>query len=184
VLSTIHTNDAAGAVTRLVEMEIESFLVRSSVIGILAQRLVRLLCSECRESYSPSDLELKQIGLDPERLAWRRSRRLSPKYVAAGRRLRAGRPRARAALHVYRAKGCRRAFPRATSAGAVSTSFSWSTTRSARSSCGASDAQSLKRAAVEQGMDTLRDDGARKVLLGLTTVEEVLAATQEDVVVE
>jgi general secretion pathway protein E len=47
-----------------------------------------------------------------------------------------------------------------------------------------SDAQSIKRAAVEQGMDTLRDDGARKVLAGLTTVEEVLAATQEDVVVE
>jgi general secretion pathway protein E len=47
-----------------------------------------------------------------------------------------------------------------------------------------SDAQSIKRAAIEQGMDTLRDDGARKVLMGLTTVEEVLAATQEDVAVE
>src|SRR5262249_21182458 len=62
VLSTIHTNDAAGAVTRLVEMEIEAFLVRSSVIGILAQRLVRMLCKDCKESYNPTEIELKQLG--------------------------------------------------------------------------------------------------------------------------
>src|SRR5439155_9597817 len=65
VLSTIHTNDAAGAVTRLVEMEIEAFLVRSSVIGILAQRLVGLLCMECREPDSPSHFALRQVGLGP-----------------------------------------------------------------------------------------------------------------------
>src|SRR6266576_669383 len=84
VLSTIHTNDAAGAVTRLVEMEIEPFLVRSSVIGILAQRLVRILCTECREPYSPSDFELRQLGIDAERTAWRVTRRLAPRYVAQG----------------------------------------------------------------------------------------------------
>src|SRR5690349_16240330 len=84
VLSTIHTNDAAGAVTRLVEMEIEAFLVRSSVIGILAQRLVRVLCTECREPYSPSDYELLQLGLDPERLAWKARRQVSTKYTVHG----------------------------------------------------------------------------------------------------
>ena len=64
VLSTIHTNDAAGAVTRLVEMEIEPFLVRSSVIGILAQRLVRILCPSCKIPYKATDYELTQMGLD------------------------------------------------------------------------------------------------------------------------
>ena len=59
VLSTIHTNDAAGAVTRLVDMGIEPFLVRSSVIGILAQRLVRVLCPHCKEPYKPTRLRAR-----------------------------------------------------------------------------------------------------------------------------
>ena len=65
VLSTIHTNDAAGAVTRLVDMGVEPFLVRSSVIGILAQRLVRMLCPHCKEPYQPTDYELEQLGPRP-----------------------------------------------------------------------------------------------------------------------
>ena len=64
VLSTIHTNDAAGAVTRLVDMGVEPFLIRSSVIGILAQRLVRVLCPHCKEAYPAQDYELEEIGLD------------------------------------------------------------------------------------------------------------------------
>jgi general secretion pathway protein E len=185
VLSTIHTNDAAGAVTRLVEMEIEAFLVRSSVIGILAQRLVRVLCHECREAYPPSDFELRQLGIDPERNAWRVSRRLSPRYVAQNAEyVPVGLEVQKGPLMFYRAKGC---------ASCLQTGY---TGRRGiyellmiDDAVGAlilknSDAQSIKRAAVEQGMDTLRDDGARKVIMGLTTVEEVLAATQEDVAVE
>ncbi len=84
VLSTIHTNDSAGAVTRLVEMEIEPFLVRSSVIGILAQRLVRMLCQHCKVPYRPTDYELTQLGLDAERLAWKMRRNISPKYTVHG----------------------------------------------------------------------------------------------------
>jgi len=184
VLSTIHTNDAAGAVTRLVEMEIEAFLVRSSVIGILAQRLVRLLCTECRDPYTPSDFELRQLGIDAEKTAWRTTRRLSPRYVAQGADYVPVGFDHRGPLTFYRAKGC---------SACLQTGY---TGRRGiyellmiDDAVGAlilknSDAQSIKRAAVEQGMDTLRDDGARKVLLGLTTVEEVLAATQEDVAVE
>src|SRR5262249_46048518 len=82
VLSTIHTNDAAGAVTRLVE--IEPFLVRSSVIGILAQRLVRLLCPNCKVPYRPTDYELTQLGLDYERLSWKARRQVSPRYQVHG----------------------------------------------------------------------------------------------------
>src|SRR5678816_476062 len=84
VLSTIHTNDAPSAVTRLVEMEIEPFLVRSSVIGVLAQRLVRMLCQECKIPYVPTPYELSQLGLDKERLAWKASRKLQGKYDVHG----------------------------------------------------------------------------------------------------
>src|SRR5207302_1095145 len=66
VFSTVHTNDAAGAVTRLVDMGVEPFLVASSLIGILAQRLVRVLCKDCRAPYLPAPEELKEIGLVPE----------------------------------------------------------------------------------------------------------------------
>jgi general secretion pathway protein E len=184
VLSTIHTNDAAGAVTRLVEMEIEAFLVRSSVIGILAQRLVRVLCKECREPYTPAEFELKQLGIDAERGAWRTSRRLSPRYVAQGVDYVPPGVNQKGPLIFYRAKGC----PSCLGTGYTGRRGIYELMM-VDDAVGAlilksSDAQSIKRAAVEQGMDTLRDDGARKVLAGLTTVEEVLAATQEDVAVE
>ncbi|MCB1118171.1 MAG: type II/IV secretion system protein, partial [Chlamydiia bacterium] len=63
VLSTLHTNDAPSAITRLVDMGIEPFLLSSSVIGALAQRLVRRICSQCKESYEPSGEELSELGL-------------------------------------------------------------------------------------------------------------------------
>ncbi|HKQ68929.1 MAG TPA: type II secretion system ATPase GspE [Polyangiaceae bacterium] len=184
VLSTIHTNDAAGAVTRLVEMEIEPFLVRSSVIGILAQRLVRLLCSSCREAYSPSDFELRQLGLDADRIAWRRSRKMSPRYLTHGTDYVPAGHDIGSSPVFYRAKGCDACLQTGYTGRRgiyellmIDDSVGGLILKNA-------DAQSIKRAAVEQGMDTLRDDGARKVLMGMTTVEEVLAATQEDVAVE
>src|SRR5262249_45966688 len=84
VLSTIHTNDAAGAVTRLVEMEIEPFLVRWGVMGTLARSLVRLLCPACKVPYRPTDYELSQLGLDPERLAYKARRHVAPRYQVHG----------------------------------------------------------------------------------------------------
>ena len=63
VMSTLHTNDAAGAVTRLIDMGIEPFLISSTVVGVLAQRLIRRICTNCKESYQPSDAELAAIGL-------------------------------------------------------------------------------------------------------------------------
>ncbi|HET9753619.1 MAG TPA: type II secretion system ATPase GspE, partial [Myxococcales bacterium] len=68
VLSTVHTNDAAGAITRLVDMGVEPFLVASSLMGVLAQRLVRVLCRDCRVPYVPEPEELKEIGLTPEQV--------------------------------------------------------------------------------------------------------------------
>ena len=81
VFSTVHTNDAAGAITRLVDMGIEPFLVASSLVGLLAQRLVRRLCPECRVPYRPTDDELRKLSIDPigvlrrARCAYRRSAR-------------------------------------------------------------------------------------------------------------
>ncbi|GAB4350007.1 MAG: GspE family T2SS ATPase variant XcpR [Gammaproteobacteria bacterium] len=68
VLSTLHTNSAAGAVTRLRDMGVEPFLLSSSLIGVLAQRLVRLLCSHCKEAYTPSDAEVRALGWEMEEI--------------------------------------------------------------------------------------------------------------------
>ena len=64
VLSPVHTNDAPGAITRLVDMGVEPFLVASSLIGVLAQRLVRTICPKCSEDYEPTIEELRGIGID------------------------------------------------------------------------------------------------------------------------
>ncbi len=184
VLSTLHTNDSASAVTRLVEMEIEPFLVRSSVIGILAQRLVRMLCQQCKIAYQPTAYELKQLGLDEERMAWKARRKPSPRYtvhqldyVFVGQKM-------GSAPVFYKAGGCDACMQKGFMGRrgiyellVVDDAVGPLILRNA-------DALTVKRAAISQGMDTMRDDGARKVLMGMTTVEEVLAATQEDIIVD
>jgi general secretion pathway protein E len=188
VLSTIHTNDAAGAVTRMVDMGVEPFLIRSSVIGILAQRLVRVLCPHCKQGYPAEDFELSELGLAPERIFTREQRRSIPTTRYYPRTTQEADILAQVLLGprptFYKQKGCDKC---------ANTGF---TGRRGiyelllmDDAVGPlilknADAQALKRAAMEQGMDSLRDDGARKVILGLTTVEEVLAATQEDVEVD
>ena len=184
VLSTIHTNDAASAITRMVEMGIEPFLVRSSVLAILAQRLVRVLCPACKEPYTATAYELSQLGIDPERSRWRRNRKLSSKYVVHECDYRPVGCEEGEFPTVYRAKGCdaclgtgftgRRGIYELLEVDDIVGPLILKN----------ADAMTVKRAAMERGMDTLRDDGARKVLEGLTTVAEVVAATQEDVAVE
>src|SRR5450755_268622 len=106
VLSTLHTNDAASAVTRLVEMDIEAFLVRSTVIGILAQRLVRVLCPHCKEGYEATPFELQQLGIDPDRTRRRDERVLSPRYTAQNVSYEPVGWRGPGMPTLYRAKGC------------------------------------------------------------------------------
>ena len=108
VFSTVHTNDAAGAITRLVDMGVEPFLVASSLVGVLAQRLVRMLCPACKEAYEPTQDELDQVGISPAVLA------------------RAGNPR-----HLYRAVGCPLCQHTGYPGAPASTSSCWWTTRSA-----------------------------------------------------
>jgi general secretion pathway protein E len=187
VLSTIHTNDAAGAVTRMVDMGVEPFLIRSSVIGILAQRLVRVLCPHCKQAYEAQDSEMEELGLTPDRIATRIARRDKPasRYYPRG-------VADRDALELdqtkrpifYKQKGC----DRCANTGFMGRRGIYELLLM-DDAVGPlvlknADAQTLKRTAIDMGMDSLRDDGARKVLTGLTSVEEVLAATQEDVEVD
>jgi general secretion pathway protein E len=192
VLSTIHTNDAAGAITRMVDMGVEPFLLRSSVIGILAQRLVRVLCPHCKEPREASADEIEELGLAADRVRARIARRNkeTTRYYPKNVRepdvletiLHGGGQSSLATF--YHPRGC----DRCSNTGftgrrgiyellLMDDSVGPLVLRNA-------DAQTIKRAAIEQGMDSLRDDGARKVLSGLTSVEEVLLATQEDVEIE
>jgi general secretion pathway protein E len=162
VLSTIHTNDAAGALTRLVEMGIEPFLVASSMLAMLAQRLVRVLCKECREPFKPTDEQLAQIGLNREKVG----RFWSDK---AGDRV------------IYRAKGCEKcAF--LGYKGRTGIYELLLVTDSVRSLIlRKDDSNTIKRGAITEGMLTLRDDGGLKVLQGVTTLEEVMRVSQEEI---
>jgi type IV pilus assembly protein PilB len=147
VLSTLHTNDAASALTRLTEMGIEPFLSASAVNCVLAQRLARRLCRECRESYTPAEEALQRIGFpfEPGKLPT-----------------------------LYRAKGCKKCngigYKGRMGVHEV-LSMSESLERMAVEHASADD---LGRQAVAEGMMTLRDDGFAKVGMGLTSIEEVM----------
>jgi len=175
VLSTIHTNDAAGAITRLVDLGVQPFLVASSLMALLAQRLVRRICRNCREAYTPTADDLSSIGIDPTAFAEGRARRVHFKgdeaWVPPEGKL-------------FRAHdgGC----PACLGAGYKGRTAIYElllideTTR--QLTIKNSDAQTIKRHAVGQGgMRTLRDDGAQKVLAGMTTTAEVLMITTQDV---
>ncbi len=152
VFSTLHTNDAASAVTRLIDMGIEPFLVTSSVNAILAQRLVRLLCRECRTPYEPEAEGLARIGLSPE--------------VLAGGNLFRDRGCA-ACLHTGYS-GREGIFELMVFDDALRTLI-----------LKTSDANAIKQLAVQHGMETLRRAGAAKVLAGTTTIEEVVRVTEQ-----
>ncbi|MFO0558819.1 MAG: ATPase, T2SS/T4P/T4SS family [Polyangiales bacterium] len=184
VLSTIHTNDAAGALTRLAEMGIESFHIASTLQAALAQRLVRTLCPHCKQRYSTGEQDWARLGLDRAR-AIQRVTSARTKYGASA----FGGSPAGALLHelaegrrvpAYRAVGC----PKCQGVGFTGRTGIYElllVTDAVRGlALKSADSVTIRRAAIEEGMDTLRDDGARKVLEGTTTIEEVLAATQDE----
>jgi general secretion pathway protein E len=156
VLSTVHTNDAAGAITRLVDMGVPPFLAASSVMGILAQRLVRLVCKDCREPYLPADEEIAEIGLVREML-----------------RENGGR--------VYRPRGCAHCSETGYYGRSGIYELMLVDDDVRQLILKNVDSNTIKRSAVKKGMTTLLMDGARKVAKGLTTIEEVLSVTQEDI---
>jgi general secretion pathway protein E len=169
VFSTVHTNDAAGAITRLVDMGVQPFLVASSVLALLAQRLVRRVCPTCRVLYSPTAEELTTLGVDVDAF----HRGAVPIPALKGK---VELPRGK----VFRAKGCPSCLDTGYTgrAGIYELLLMSDDVRSL--ALKNSDSTAVKRAAQNRGMRTLRQDGALKVLAGITTIEEVLMVTAED----
>jgi general secretion pathway protein E len=154
VFSTLHTNDAPSAITRLVDMGVEAYLVASSLVAVLAQRLVRRICPACRQAYAPSPTELAEIGV----------RTANP-------------------VQIYKAVGCAQCHHTGYRGrlGIFELMIIDDDLRALATEN--VDAKTIKKKATANGMRTLRGDGARKVLQGVTSIEEVLRATEDEGVV-
>ncbi len=158
VMSTLHTNDAATAVNRLVDMGVEPFLVASSLIGVMAQRLVRRLCPTCREAYMPRPDELEQVGIEVSEVQghiYRPREGGCPECLQTGYKGRTG---------IYEL------LP-------ITAGLQPLIVQNLSSAI-------IRDQAAKDGMATLRIDGGRKVLAGLTSLAEVMRITQDDMVVE
>jgi len=153
VFSTLHTNDAAGALTRLVEMEIEPFLAASSIVGILAQRLVREICPHCKEGYQPTAELLQEMGLASS----------FPQGAT-----------------FYRGRGCSHCMNIGYLGRTGIYELLTMNDQIRDLLLQNRDAATIKQAAVRQGMRTLRDAGITKALSGITSIEEVMRVTQEE----
>jgi general secretion pathway protein E len=151
VLSTVHTNDAPSTITRLIDMGLEPYLLTSVLRGVLGQRLVRTLCTACREPYTPLPELTARTGLDA----------LAPD----------GAPR------LYRAVGCAACGDTGYHGRTVIAELLVPDERLHRTALGAADAPALRAAAAAAGMRDMRTDGFRKALAGVTSLEEVLRVT-------
>jgi general secretion pathway protein E len=152
VFSTLHTNDSASAITRLVDIGVEPFLISSSVVAVVAQRLIRVLCKECKETYLPDEIALKSMDIDPDQI------RNKP---------------------IYRAKGCPHCLH--TGYRGRIAIFEILVLNSALRSLVLKtfDSNLIKTEALKHNLITLRQDGIQKVLTGITTIEEVLRVVQK-----
>ena len=152
VFSTLHTNDSAGAITRLVDIGIEPFLISSSVIAVAAQRLIRVLCDECKQPHQPDASLLTAIGISDQ----------SSREV-----------------DLYRAVGCESCFQTGYK-GRIGIFELMHMSPNLKSLILKShDANRIMAEALQLNMVTLREDGIKKVLGGVTTIEEVLRVTQK-----
>jgi len=150
VFSTLHTNDAASAITRLVDMGVEPFLISSSVIAVAAQRLVRVLCSNCKEPYIPGDITLSSIGIPTNQIK---------------------------KSNICRAKGCEECFNTGYRGRIGIFEIMALNDELKRLVLKTYDSNLIKKEAFKNGMISLRHDGVLKVLNGITTIEEVLRIT-------
>lgn len=154
VFSTLHTNDSAGAISRLLDLGVEPYLVSSSLIGIMAQRLVRRICPHCSQEYEPTLLELREIGLGDNEDD---------------------------ALHKFHfGQGCEKCFKTGYRGRTGVYELMLINEDVKELIYNRESAGKIKRLALDQGLQTLRMDGGRKVLAGTTTIAEVLRVTQTD----
>jgi general secretion pathway protein E len=151
VFSTLHTNDAPSAVTRLTDMGVEHYLVSSSLVAVLAQRLVRVICAECKAPFEASGAELRKQGL----------------------------PCKDGPLTLWRAAGCAQCGQTGYRGRVGIFEFMEADDEIRREVIGRADANTLRSTARKRGMRTLKEDGWLKASEGVTTLEEVLRVTQE-----
>jgi general secretion pathway protein E len=173
VLSTIHTNDAAGAITRLVELGVQPFLVATSLVGLLAQRLVRRVCPDCKQLYRPNAEELTSLGLEPADFFAGKPRRVN--FKAADQIPPPG------MLYMAREGGCTNCLGAGYRGRTAIYELLLVDDTIRQLANKNTDGPTIKKTAVSRGLRTLRDDGAQKVLAGMTTAAEVLMLTAEDV---
>ena len=152
VFSTLHTNDSVSAVTRLADMGVESFLIASTLSAVVAQRLVRILCTQCKEQYVPLDEELTRIGLARE-------------FCPEGK--------------IYRARGCHECMETGFSGRIAIFEILLIDDELKNAVLINPDSTTLKEKALRNGLVTLRMDGADKVAKGMTSIDEVLRVTEE-----
>ena len=157
VFSTLHTNDASGALTRMIDMGVEPFLVSSSVIGVLAQRLVRMICKDCKEEYTPTEETLRDVGLLDEP----RTTNHEPR------------------IKFYRGKGCAKCMKTGYKGRIGIFELMIMDEDIRKLTIAKTSHDEIKKQAVASGMITLKQDGIQKVKNGLTTVEEMLRVTEE-----
>jgi general secretion pathway protein E len=153
VLSTLHTNDSAGVSTRLTDMGVEPFLVASSLLGVVAQRLIRRVCTKCREPHTPSEFEMLELGMA---------------QVPSG-------------ATIYKAVGCASCSQSGYSGRTVVHELMMIDDSIRAHIVKKSDGSIIKKASVQAGMKTLREDTIQKVLAGITTIDEMMRATHAEV---
>lgn len=159
VFSTLHTNDSAGAITRLLDLGVEPYLVSSSLIAVIAQRLVRKVCPDCRKDYEPTPHELRELGLG--------NVKVSGPAESIGK--------------FCIGTGCERCFQTGYRGRTGIYEMMPINDEIQDLVYKRRTAGTIKKVALEAGMQTLRMDGARKALAGITTIPEVLRVTQTDV---
>jgi len=152
VFSTLHTNDAASSITRMQDMQVDDYLLTSTIDGVLAQRLVRTLCPQCRVPYQPPEALVHELGLD---------------------RLSSERP-----LTLYRAGGCTACDNTGYRGRTTILELMVMSEALRRAVIARQDADTLRQLAQQEGMIDMRSDGLRKALAGLTSLEEVERVTQ------
>ena len=165
VFSTLHTNDSAGAVSRLLDLGVEPYLASSSLIAIMAQRLVRKVCPECRQLYEPAQHELRELGLLSAQAGFIDSTENAtgePKFFVGA--------------------GCEKCFQTGYRGRTGVYELMLISEEIQEMIYKRETAGTIKKVALNAGLQTLRMDGARKVLAGITTIAEVLRVTQADVI--
>jgi general secretion pathway protein E len=154
VLSTLHTNDAAGAFPRMIDMGCEPFLIATSFLGVISQRLIRVLCPHCKTPYEPSDFELNTLGITREKAK---------------------------AANICKGVGCQICNGKGYIGRTLIQELLLVNDEIRTLIMHRKDGNAIKKAAVAAGMVTFREHGVQKVLNGITTIEELLSNSQLDI---